>query len=320
MGGFPGAAVPFPGYVPGMAWIPVHDNMGSGRFRAQTVPEILDSAFSMYRKNFVLMMAITTVLFLPWLVLTDIVNYHYLQPFAQASQGGRPLTQADANNALNGAFTAFGLAAVIAAVSALIITPITQAAMTFAVSNAFLDRPVTLGGAVSAVFRRLRSVLMLGLYFLLVPLLVGGAGVLVFFLAVLVAGPLALLVVLLGGFGFFVAWLAVYPRVVLAPAPLMIENTTGRSSLVRSWQLTRGSWGRCIGLVLLIGIISIILTLILEAIPVAFGFTSQTVNYAVSGFISLVMQPLSLIASTLLYYDLRIRKESFDVEMLASSL
>ena len=33
-----------------------------------------------------------------------------------------------------------------------------------------------------------------------------------------------------------------------------------------------------------------------------------------------MVSPLSLIALTLVYYDLRIRKEAFDIEMLAASL
>jgi hypothetical protein len=44
------------------------------------------------------------------------------------------------------------------------------------------------------------------------------------------------------------------------------------------------------------------------------------VNTALTNLISLVVMPLSFTAQTLLYYDLRIRHEGFDLQMRAQQL
>jgi hypothetical protein len=43
-------------------------------------------------------------------------------------------------------------------------------------------------------------------------------------------------------------------------------------------------------------------------------------NQLASLIVSVLIQPISFIVVVLLYYDLRIRREAFDIEMLAASL
>jgi hypothetical protein len=50
------------------------------------------------------------------------------------------------------------------------------------------------------------------------------------------------------------------------------------------------------------------------------GLPQRILNQAVSGVTNIVVQPIQLGTVTLLYYDLRIRKEGFDLERLARTL
>jgi hypothetical protein len=43
-------------------------------------------------------------------------------------------------------------------------------------------------------------------------------------------------------------------------------------------------------------------------------------NQLATLIVSVLIQPISFIVVVLLYYDLRIRREAFDIEMLAASL
>jgi hypothetical protein len=44
------------------------------------------------------------------------------------------------------------------------------------------------------------------------------------------------------------------------------------------------------------------------------------ISQVLNGLVSILMTPMSAIAVTLLYYDFRIRKEGFDLEMLSRSI
>ena len=125
----------------------------------------------------------------------------------------------------------------------------------------------------------------------------------------------------------------------------MLEGTTARNALRRSTELVKGTWWRVFGIMLAISLISFMIYFILEAssgflltwmglteaeepdnlldtfrqlfvpIPSKIGWFSYTIRRLVSLIIATFTMPISVIGSTLLYFDLRIRKEAFDIEM-----
>lgn len=128
----------------------------------------------------------------------------------------------------------------------------------------------------------------------------------------------------------------------------IIEETKAGYGLRRSTELVKGSWWRVLGILLSIYLISGMITIILYistefiltltgiiATEQAEGVTGLLdtlrrlfaptpteagwVTYAVQRFVGLLIatltMPIALIGSTLLYFDLRIRKEAFDIEM-----
>jgi hypothetical protein len=144
--------------------------------------------------------------------------------------------------------------------------------------------------------------------------------------AIVVIGVLAALVV--------AVWLNI--KWIMAPAALMLEGVGPIAALRRSWTLTTGNWWRTFGILVLTAIIVSIITQIV-ATPVsflAFGFGSFTSTPASTEDALLESLPVLLIVqavtavftaigfafqagvTALLYVDLRVRREGFDIVLL----
>jgi membrane-anchored glycerophosphoryl diester phosphodiesterase (GDPDase) len=123
------------------------------------------------------------------------------------------------------------------------------------------------------------------------------------------------------------AWVAIliYTRWRFAAPIVVLENATAVAALRRSWSLVKGSTPRVFGITLLVGIITGILSAIIAGLlAVVTQLGDETVrlilNQLASLLVAVLIQPISFIVVVLLYYDLRIRREAFDIEMLAETL
>jgi len=119
-------------------------------------------------------------------------------------------------------------------------------------------------------------------------------------------------------------------KYLFIPHAMVLDNTGVMDSLRRSFRLSTGYWWRVLGVYV---VISFIVSIIASLLGGAVNLLDMGLNYAkapvsvtvsVSGAIlatlTLLISPVSHIATTLIYYDLRIRKEGFDVILLASSI
>ena len=107
---------------------------------------------------------------------------------------------------------------------------------------------------------------------------------------------------------------------------IIIEEQGPWSALGRSRKLVSGSWWRVLGILLLISILVSIFRMIIYY-PLAIlilklwgHFTGQIVSAILNVSLCFLFLPFSLIANTLLYYDLRIRKENLDLKVLVDNL
>lgn len=112
---------------------------------------------------------------------------------------------------------------------------------------------------------------------------------------------------------------------VLATQAMIIESLDGPvAALGRSWALTKGHRMRMFGLLLAVFAMLMIpmmaLGVVLGLVGAATGPTGELISQAVVGVLSLVLMPLFYCMLTVAYYDLRVRKEGFDLELLAASL
>jgi hypothetical protein len=250
-------------------------------------------------------------------------HYDDLQSIQQrvADRGNR-ITQTERDNLVSDVTVVLVYSALLLVVQFLILQPLGKAATTRAVSDRYLDRPASFSASFGAAVRALwplvaASLVQVGLFAALVALLV---------LFVVLAGQDAALVAVLLAVPLLPLAIFVYVRWSLAPQAIVVERVGPIRGLRRSWELTRRSFWRTLWLYLLLGLITGIVSGVLSAVAGApitsFGTSgSQLAAQAVvTAVVGILVAPLVLIASTIYYYDLRIRKEAFDLEMLAESL
>lgn len=111
-----------------------------------------------------------------------------------------------------------------------------------------------------------------------------------------------------------------------AAACIQIEGRGVQGALRRSYDLVKGAPGKVIGLVFLVGFITTVLTVAVESLTeLAFLFVQfggdtverqaqeAVLQEALSGVTTMLLTPLLSIATTLLYYDFRVRREGLDI-------
>lgn len=180
--------------------------------------------------------------------------------------------------------------------------PFVLGALTKAVSDRYMGDPTTMGSAYAYIARRLWPFVwtMAAAY-------------------LLVMGGVLLLVV---GALIFAFWVAFVSEVFI------IEDKRYFAAVWRSKFLVgNGVWAQVLVLGLLTSILASLIQWVIQgpAILVA-GILGEggTVPWIVGGIASAVAQsvalPIGVVASILLYYDSRVRKEGFDLEVLAREL
>lgn len=270
--------------------------------------EILDQAFSLFRRLFV-------PLVLVQIICTGVIIP--LQLFVAA--GGRQ-------------FSALYLVTLLIN---MIASALASAAVALLISENYLGRTLSAGGALKLAVPKIGPVILLsmalglvlivsaipaGIAFvsgmaMLAPLGMGTAGA-----ATLERLPMAGGLVL-AGLALLLVPLAVFAGLAVSTPALVIEDIGAGSALQRSWALTRRFRLRTIGLLLLtailIGIPFMGVTLIITMFA---GEVAILLAQALSILVLLMLTPLIYCVLTLLYYDLRVRKEGFDLQVLADSL
>jgi hypothetical protein len=103
----------------------------------------------------------------------------------------------------------------------------------------------------------------------------------------------------------------------------MIEGSkNGRVIRQRSWELVKGNRGKVFLIFLVIVVIQVLVQIGIGLVS-AIGFgpgNASVLTSIMENLVSLLLTPISAIAVTLLYYDFRIRKEGFDLEILSQSI
>jgi hypothetical protein len=323
-----GPASAVAGWNPGVA---AAGTTGFGRFRPMGIGELLDAAFALYRRNLLLLVAITAVVQVPFAVL-NLVLFQWLGVGSDLDAAGArgPLASLGSSsstltNAQVAAFKSLTVYFVIVfAVQMFVVLPLSLAAMSRAVSDRYLDRPASLGTSYRAALRRGGA--LLGAILLLVLLVAGITAAM--FVGIAIAallGPIGVAPAIGAGIAWMVALPVLAVRSTLFAQTVVVEGSGSLGGLRRSWRLTQGFFWRTFALLLVVFLLQSVVGAVIQ-VPAALLIgglspgTQQLIGQALSAVSTVVVSPLSLIALTLVYYDLRIRKEAFDIEMLAASL
>jgi hypothetical protein len=126
------------------------------------------------------------------------------------------------------------------------------------------------------------------------------------FAAVLLAG----LGIALGLALFILPGLYVAVRWVFVPQAVVLADARGAAALRSSWDLTRGSWWRTLGVILLANLIAFLPGALLATPFQVFAESADRQAIALAGtiLVETLSAPFVALVSTLLFFDLRARK------------
>lgn len=298
--------------------------------RPLTLAELLDRAFSLYRRHvwmFAGIMATPAVLGIVWGALMQLPNF--------ALQSNPHMTPPEVLRV----FIPFFAAGLVFFVFYFVAYACAIGATTIAVSQIYLGRDATVKSAYGAMKPRLGRLILLMIW---AALRVGGAG---FGVAVAgsitagivagvvgrPAGPILAVVVAIGTMLSTLA-LVLFMGVrygVSVPA-VTLEDQPASAALARSVDLTASNRWR-VFLVILCAVVVSYATILLVQGPfmvaqmVAGPGTRLAqllllVGVAMGGLGSMFTGPVMIIGLVLIYYDLRIRKEAFDLQVMLEAI
>lgn len=264
------------------------------RLHPMGLGELLDTTFALCRANFPLFAGIVALLIIP----ETIVSFGLQSRLTTASifsvgTSGSP-------NINVARLAGLERTVVISSFVALIFNSLITGALAQAISARYLGRPITIGQAFASV---------------------GIATFAALALASILEG-----ILLIVGFVFFVfPAIYLYIRFQFISQAIVLERHPILGAFSRSGELVSGSWWRVAGYVLVIYVLLAVLQSAfggLAAGSFAFsgGQSGRIIATVMSAVIGILVKPFQLGALTLLYYDLRIRKEGFDLEHLARHL
>lgn len=129
----------------------------------------------------------------------------------------------------------------------------------------------------------------------------------------------AFIALVLPGIWLSVAWCVAVPA-------LMVEDYRGSKALGRSFGLVQGNWWRTFGTLLLFVVVifvvsfvlGLVLGLVFSSVSSVFGLVLG--NTLVNVITSLIVSPLQAAVLAVLYFDLRVRKEGLDLQLLTDRL
>jgi hypothetical protein len=251
--------------------------------RPLSLGEILDRTFTLYRRYFLVFIGISGI---PELI---VLAFTLIRLFTLG-----PAT-------LRGGSVAINLVLMLLVLVANILAYLySQGGTILAVSDLYLGRPASIGGALRKVNGELGSLF----------------GVVALNGLAIIGAALLLLIP-----GVYVAC-----RLLICVAVAMIEGKGPRDSLSRSWDLTRDNAGRAF-VILLLSVAITYAALLFFALPFAIPLALSIRNPAMLQFWTAMVQvgstvatvlvrPILLIATSIFYYDLRVRKEAFDIQFM----
>jgi hypothetical protein len=258
--------------------------------RPLSTSELLDRTFHLYRNNFVVFAGIAA---LPQLVVLAL----------QLAFSGMIFAGGLSRIAVA---MATGLWMLLIGIASFVAVGVAHAATVMAVSHLHLERPTSIALAYASAKSSMGRVIGISL-------------------AVAIGVGVGLVLLVVPGIYLALTWSLCIPVTVLEGGGLNVSTR-------RSGFLTKGSKGRIFVIYLLIvvlvwvvsALIQLVLVGSLKAVAIHNVSTHMALSYALQsagGFLSTcLVGPLATIAMTLIYYDVRVRKEGFDLQLMMATI
>jgi hypothetical protein len=271
--------------------------MSVTQLRPLGVGEILDVAITIYRRNFRALLTLVFVVVAPFEIVSALIQASAL-PDSSFLTDSTPAEAIDIDRDFWLAVAGFAAAGLLSFIAGIVAT----GACFKAIADGYLGERADWRPALAYAARRLHSILWVTVF---------GT-----FIAVL-------------GFVFFVVpGVYLYVCFAVAVPVLLTEGLKGRKALGRSRRLVKGRWWGTFGVVVLgailvsivegalVGLTAVVTTLdTADPTLASFLFTTTATVLA-----SVISTPLSAAFITVLYFDLRVRKEAFDLQLLAEQI
>lgn len=255
--------------------------MSTAALRPRSAPELIDAVVRVLRRHYLELLTVAA-LYMVLAIVGLTLSLIFFQ-FVTPSFAGTAVS-----SALLVVTWVLGFTGVIA---------MNEATTTVIVASAYLGQPVSIAMALRQAWRRfLPATIVTVLRFAAI-----GAGTLLLF----VPGMLAAC--------YFFAGISV----------LTIEGASPIASLRRSRELARGSVGRVFCVLALCAIIVVIirLTVVMTLVLLVPGLhAGSPTASAIGDAMGLLSYPFLIAGTTLLYFDLRIRNEGFDIALMAGGI
>ena len=262
--------------------------------RPRRATELVDASFQLLRRYYPQLVTVSAITMSPSVLVRILARDAMSNPQAMTANPG-PLFSV--------------------AIAAGLCVTVSDAVLTTAVSDGYLTGEIDLSRAFGTGMRKILAVFLASLFRgLLVGLGAVAVGVVV---AIVVALKMPWLLVLIIPLAI---WLMAYILLrTFAIIPVVVlENVGANSSMGRTLALSK----HCAAHIFFSLGLAFFLYFIFSGIISALGITLLTP--ATAGIIGAVLiipiYPLLTVVSTMLYYDLRIRKEGFDLEMMSREL
>ena len=320
------------------------------RLRPMSIGDMFDAAFRLYRKHFLTFIGIAALLQVPMTILQLLLQF---QIGGQALQNWlrfatRPPRILPGQNILDifplGDIVTFvGISLALGAVQFLLVRNLITGALANAVARSYRGQPVSILGAYNLGLRRFLALVgaslatfVIGVLFL--ALIFGCTFGSMFVLlsnmgsrnaASGVLTSLLIVFLILGLFAFvLVVMLYFYARLLVTTQAIVLEDQGPLGGIARSWRLVGGAFWRTLAIAVLMYILAYLIAGIPSMIT-SFALSilsgnaldtlvrNQIIVAVVAQIGQIVVLPLQLVIFTLLYYDLRIRKEGYDLELMA---
>lgn len=337
-----------PGYINYMA----PPKPGVIPLRPLGLGEILDGAFQAARRNGKAMFGSALIFQLATSAITLLVMFLAFGTLLTDlfSMDPNTFNESDpaAMDALGSALVTFSVSILLASFLAVLIQMVLQGALVVPVLRAVLNRKTSFGQMWRLAKPRIGSLLLLAILYAGATLLAIAVftGILVGLLLAMgllentagVLGAIGLAVLLSLPFVALAVWVGT--KVLLAPAAIVVENIGAIAGIKRSWQLTKNNFWRTFGTSILAAIIAGVIASIITT-PVSFlasllmpmmlgsdptaeqAITQVLIVQSISAVVGAIVGAVTLAfqagVTALIYVDLRMRRDGFDITLLRQS-
>ena len=262
-----------------------------------TVGDILDGAFKLLKANVRTIVLVSAIFLIPVNLVAAFFQRDLLGGHGFLRLMNDPSLLQEAAN--TGPSNAALVGAVLAVLASVLVTPFVGGAVSRVVASSYLGDELAPGAAMRATWARFLA--LLGAF--LLTLVLKGVGLLFCFVGALV--PMT----------FFL---------VTTPA-VMVEELGPVQAMARSVGLVRTRFWQVMGVGIVSGLLASLLGNILSTpftvAALAIGYRWGWILAAIGAILpALVTTPFVAIVATLVYFDLRIRNEGFDLQMIAAEL